>query len=75
MYVHAGRTLGVAPADAVAVEDSVNGALSAVAAGHPTVGILQFVPDADRRARAEALHEVGVAAVVESWADAERLLC
>ena len=46
-----------------------------MAAGHPTVGILQFVPDADRRARAEALHdEVGVAAVVESWADAERLL-
>ncbi len=75
VYVHAGRTLGVAPADAVAVEDSVNGARSAVAAGYPTVGILQFVPAADRRARAEALHEVGVAAVVESWADVERLLC
>jgi beta-phosphoglucomutase-like phosphatase (HAD superfamily) len=75
VYVHAGRTLGVGPADAVAVEDSVNGARSAVAAGYPTSGILQFVPEPDRRARAEALREVGVAAVVESWADAERLLC
>ena len=75
VYVHAGRTLGVGPADAVAVEDSVNGARSAVAAGHPTIGILQFVPAADRPARADALHEVGVAAVVESWADVARLLC
>lgn len=73
VYVHAGRTLGVGPADAVAVEDSVNGARSAVAAGYPTIGIVQFVLEAERRARTEALHEVGVAAVVESWADAERL--
>ena len=74
VYAHAGRTLGAGPADAVAVEDSVNGARSAVAAGYPTIGILQFVPEADRRERTAALHEVGVAAVVESWADAERLL-
>jgi beta-phosphoglucomutase-like phosphatase (HAD superfamily) len=74
VYLHAGRTLGVGPADAVAVEDSLNGARSAVAAGYPTVGILQFVPAADRAARAEALQEVGVVAVVESWADAEALL-
>ncbi len=74
VYLHAGRALGVGPAEAVAVEDSVNGARSAVAAGYPTIGILQFVPETDRPARAQALHEVGVAAVVESWADAERLL-
>jgi HAD superfamily hydrolase (TIGR01509 family) len=74
VYEYAGATLGVGPAEAVAVEDSLNGARSAVAAGYPTIGILQFVPGADRRARAETLHEVGVAAVVESWADAERLL-
>ena len=40
----------------------------------PTVGILQFVPEADRRARIEARREVGVAAVVETWADVEQLL-
>jgi beta-phosphoglucomutase-like phosphatase (HAD superfamily) len=59
---------------AVAIEDSVNGARSAVAAGYATIGILQFVPQTDRQARAEALREVGVADVVESWADAEGLL-
>jgi beta-phosphoglucomutase-like phosphatase (HAD superfamily) len=74
VYAHAGRALGVGPAEAVAVEDSVNGARSAVAAGYPTIGLLQFVPDADREARTGALHEAGVAAVVESWTDVERLL-
>ncbi len=74
VYLHAGSTLGVGPVDAVAVEDSLNGARSAVAAGYPTIGILQFVPDADRRERAEALRDVGVAAVVESWTEAEHLL-
>jgi beta-phosphoglucomutase-like phosphatase (HAD superfamily) len=74
VYAHAGRELGIGPAQAVAVEDSLNGARSAVAAGFPTIGILQFVPPADRRARAEALADAGVSAVVGSWADAERLL-
>lgn len=74
VYEYAGATLGLEPNEAVAVEDSVNGALSPVAAGYPTVGMVQFVPASDRRARAEALRQVGVAAVVKSWADAERLL-
>ena len=74
VYLHAGATLGVGPADAVAVEDSVNGARSAVAAGYPTIGILQFVPAPERRPRADALHRVGAAAVVESWSEIEALL-
>jgi beta-phosphoglucomutase-like phosphatase (HAD superfamily) len=74
VYLHAAAVLGVAPAEALAVEDSVNGALSAVAAGVPTVGILQFVPAADRSERAAALREAGVAAVVGSWAELEQLL-
>ncbi len=74
VYLYAGATLGASPAQAVAVEDSVNGARSAVAAGFPTVGLLQFVPDADRPARAEALQEAGVVAVVGSWTDVEALL-
>ena len=53
----------------------MNGALSAVAAGYPTIGILQFVPAAERRDRTEALRAAGVAAVVESWTEAEELLC
>ena len=75
VYLHAGRTLGVGPVHAVAVEDSVNGARSAVAAGYPTIGILQFVPEVDRPARADALRAAGAAVVVESWADVEAVLC
>ncbi|MGY1650927.1 HAD family hydrolase [Geodermatophilus sp. SYSU D01119] len=75
VYLHAGATLGVDPVEAVAVEDSVNGARSAVAAGHPTIGILQFVPEAQRRDRAAALREVGVTAVAGSWEDVAALLC
>jgi beta-phosphoglucomutase-like phosphatase (HAD superfamily) len=74
VYLHAGRELGIGPAEAVAVEDSLNGARSAVAAGYPTIGILQFVPVAERAARAEALGDAGVTTVVASWADVERLL-
>ncbi|PRY51302.1 HAD superfamily hydrolase (TIGR01509 family) [Geodermatophilus tzadiensis] len=74
VYAYAGATLGVGPAEAVAVEDSLNGARSAVAAGYPTIGLLQFVPETHRRERAEALREAGVSAVAGSWADAERLL-
>jgi beta-phosphoglucomutase-like phosphatase (HAD superfamily) len=66
--------LGVDPAEALAVEDSVNGVRSAVAAGYPTVGIVQFVPADDRPARQEALREAGAVAVVDSWDDVERLL-
>ncbi|SNS97763.1 haloacid dehalogenase superfamily, subfamily IA, variant 3 with third motif having DD or ED [Geodermatophilus saharensis] len=74
VYVYAGATIGVGPAEAVAVEDSVNGARSAVAAGFPTIGLLQFVPEADRRDRTGALHEAGVAVVAGSWSEVEQLL-
>ncbi len=74
VYVHAGTVLGVTPDEALAVEDSVNGALSAVVAGHPTVGIVQFVPEPDRADRVAALREAGAAAVVGSWAELEQLL-
>lgn len=69
VYVLAGRQLGVGPAEAVAVEDSVNGALSAVAAGFPTIGTVQFVAGPERADRAEALREAGAVAVVSSWAE------
>ena len=74
VYAHAGRALGTSPDAAVAVEDSVNGARSAVAAGIRTVGIVQFVPEADRDDRTAALREAGAAVVVASWAELEDLL-
>ena len=74
IYRHAGRVLGVGPEEAVAVEDSVNGVLSAVAAGFPTVGILQFLDAADRDARADALGEAGAAVVVDTWDEVVEVL-
>ena len=52
---------------AVAVEDSVPGVRSAVAAGIPVVGNVVFVPAGDRRTRRRALVEAGAAPVIESW--------
>jgi beta-phosphoglucomutase-like phosphatase (HAD superfamily) len=74
VYLHACAQLGIAPADGLAVEDSVPGALSAVRAGCPTVGNLRFVPPAERAERADQLREAGVVAVVSSWAELTDLL-
>ncbi|WP_425415786.1 HAD family hydrolase [Patulibacter americanus] len=74
VYLFAGEALGVAGPQAVAIEDAVVGAQSAVAAGFPTVGNLQFVAPDERAARIDALREVGVAAIVESWAQLRELL-
>jgi beta-phosphoglucomutase-like phosphatase (HAD superfamily) len=74
IYRHALSALGLAPQQATAVEDSVAGATSAVGAGIPTIGNLQFVQPAEREARREALEQVGVAAVVTSWWEVVDLL-
>jgi beta-phosphoglucomutase-like phosphatase (HAD superfamily) len=74
VYAYAGQVLGIAPDQGVAVEDSINGALSAVAAGYATVGTVQFVPQEQRAARVDALREAGVVAVVSSWAELAELL-
>jgi HAD superfamily hydrolase (TIGR01509 family) len=74
VYQHALTTLALEPEQATAVEDSVAGATSAVAAGIPTIGNLQFVQPAEREARREALEKVGVAAVVGSWWEVVDLL-
>jgi beta-phosphoglucomutase-like phosphatase (HAD superfamily) len=67
VYLFAAEQLGVTPAQALAVEDSVPGAQSAVAAGVVTVGNVMFVPPAERGARRIALADVGVSTVIESW--------
>jgi HAD superfamily hydrolase (TIGR01509 family) len=74
IYIHACSRLGVDPATAIAVEDSVPGAQSAVAAGVPTIGNVQFVPIGERQEREGALRRCGVAAVVASWAELEAIL-
>jgi HAD superfamily hydrolase (TIGR01509 family) len=67
VYLHACAELGIRPEAGLAVEDSLPGAQSAVAAGCPTIGNLLFVPPAERQERADVLRSAGVLAVVESW--------
>jgi HAD superfamily hydrolase (TIGR01509 family) len=68
------RQLGLDPSSALAVEDAVPGAQSAVAAGIRTVGMLCFVPPAERAQRVEDLQRVGVSALVDSWDELAALL-
>jgi len=74
IYRYAGERLGIGVHQGLAVEDSLPGASSAVAAGFATVGNLQFVPPDERNERAQALREIGVVAVVASWTQVEALL-
>jgi beta-phosphoglucomutase-like phosphatase (HAD superfamily) len=74
VYLHACERLGVDPSAAWAVEDSVPGVQSAVAAGIPTLGNVQFVPAAERDARVCQLDATGAVGVVSSWAEVEELL-
>ncbi len=67
VYLHAAEQLGMRPDECLAIEDSVAGAQSAVAAGMPTVGIVQFVPRSEREQRVRDLYEVGVGLVAQSW--------
>lgn len=74
IYAYALRALGLDAAQAVAVEDSGTGATSAVAAGIPTIGNLQFVQEAEREERRRVLLEAGVSVVVEAWTEIVELL-
>jgi beta-phosphoglucomutase-like phosphatase (HAD superfamily) len=74
VYLHAVRELGLAQGAGLAIEDALPGAQSAVAAGLPTVGMLCFVPPAERDQRARELRAAGVGVLVESWAELAGLL-
>jgi HAD superfamily hydrolase (TIGR01509 family) len=74
VYLHACERLGADPGRCVAVEDAEAGALSAVAAGIPTVGNLFFVAEDERETRRAVLEAAGVAAVIESWRELPALL-
>jgi HAD superfamily hydrolase (TIGR01509 family) len=74
VYRFAGERLGIEPHQGLAIEDSVNGALSAVAAGIPTIGLVQFVAASERSARSRALRDAGALTVVSTWAGVAQLL-
>ena len=74
IYAFAGERLGMSGAQGLAVEDAVAGVRSAVAAGFPTVGNLQFVAADEREDRVAALRDAGAAAIVFSWRGLGELL-
>ncbi|MEB4211897.1 HAD family hydrolase [Mycobacterium sp. 94-17] len=67
VYLHSGQVLGVAAEQGLAIEDSVAGVTSAVAAGYVTVGNLMFVPPDERDCRREELIDAGAVAITDSW--------
>jgi beta-phosphoglucomutase-like phosphatase (HAD superfamily) len=67
VYTLSGEVLGIATTQGVAIEDSVPGVLSAVAAGFVTIGNLMFVPATERRSRAMELTRSGAHAISNSW--------
>lgn len=67
VYLEAGRVLGVDGPQGLAVEDSVPGVTSAVAAGYHAVGNVMFVPDDERQSRIRELIDAGAVAVTDSW--------
>ena len=67
VYLEAGRVLGVGGPHGLAVEDSVPGVTSAVAAGYYAVGNVMFVPADERQSRTRDLIDAGAVAVTDSW--------
>jgi beta-phosphoglucomutase-like phosphatase (HAD superfamily) len=67
VYLHAGQVMQIEGHQGLAVEDSVPGVKSAVAAGYLTVGNVMFVPDGERDCRTTELIDAGAAAITDSW--------
>jgi HAD superfamily hydrolase (TIGR01509 family) len=67
VYLHAGQVMDVEAEQGLAVEDSVAGVTSAVAAGYATVGNVMFVPAEERRGRRAELIDAGAVAITDSW--------
>ncbi|EID10087.1 hypothetical protein MXEN_19139 [Mycobacterium xenopi RIVM700367] len=67
VYLHTGEVLDIAAHHGLAIEDSVSGVTSAVAAGYVTVGNLMFVPDDERPRRSAELIDAGAVAITDSW--------
>jgi HAD superfamily hydrolase (TIGR01509 family) len=67
VYLHAGQVMDVDAQQGLAVEDSVAGVTSAVAAGYVTVGNVMFVPTEEQRARSAELIDAGAVAITDSW--------
>jgi beta-phosphoglucomutase-like phosphatase (HAD superfamily) len=67
LFLHAARESGVAPADAIVIEDGIAGVHAAVAAGMTVIGFVggsHVGPDHAARLRAAGAYDVG-----RTWRD------
>jgi beta-phosphoglucomutase-like phosphatase (HAD superfamily) len=67
VYLHTGQVMDVDAQHGLAIEDSVPGVTSAVAAGYATVGNIMFVPTDERPHRSAELINAGAIAITDSW--------
>lgn len=67
VYLHTGEVMDVEAHEGLAIEDSVAGVTSAVAAGYLTVGNLMFVSEDERACRSAELIDAGAVAITASW--------
>ncbi|HEY1441803.1 MAG TPA: HAD family hydrolase [Mycobacterium sp.] len=67
VYLHTGQVMGVDAHQGLAIEDSVAGVTSAVAAGYVAVGNVMFVLADERRCRTAELIDAGAVAITHSW--------
>jgi HAD superfamily hydrolase (TIGR01509 family) len=67
VYLHSGQVLGIEARQGLAIEDSVAGVTSAVAAGYATVGNIMFVPTDEQSCRSAELIDAGAVAITDSW--------
>jgi beta-phosphoglucomutase-like phosphatase (HAD superfamily) len=67
VYLHTGEVMDIGAQHGLAIEDSVPGVTSAVAAGYTTVGNLMFVPTDERPCRSAELINAGAIAITDSW--------
>jgi HAD superfamily hydrolase (TIGR01509 family) len=67
VYLRTAEVLGIDQIQGLAIEDSVPGVLSAVAAGFVTIGNLMYVPRPERSARSRDLVNAGANAIADSW--------
>jgi beta-phosphoglucomutase-like phosphatase (HAD superfamily) len=75
IYLHALAELQIKADHALAIEDSVPGVQSAVAAGIPVLGNVVFVSGSQRTERSRQLRDAGAMDVFDSWEKiADRLL-